>query len=42
MNHNSIDKDKGRLAATVHVYLTKGLFEIAKKDKPIVLSGGVA
>jgi len=39
---NNIDKDKGRLAATAQMYLAKGLFKIAKKDKPIVLSGGVA
>ncbi len=39
---NNINKDKGRLAATAQMYLTKGLFEIAKKDKPIVVSGGVA
>ena len=38
---------KGRLAATVHMYLAKGLFEIAQKISiekglPIVFSGGVA
>jgi len=34
--------DVGRLAATAQMYLAKGLFEIAKGGKPIVLSGGVA
>lgn len=42
----SIDKDRGMLAATAQMYLAKGFFEIAKQtageDKPIVLSGGVA
>ncbi len=39
------DKDKKRLAATVHSYLASGLFEIAKNvagGLPIVFSGGVA
>ncbi len=39
------DKDKKRLAATVHGYVARGLFEIAKKiagGLPIVFSGGVA
>ena len=43
---NSINKDKGRLAATAQMYLAKGFFEIAKQkagnEVPIVLSGGVA
>ncbi|UCH72228.1 MAG: carbamoyltransferase HypF [Thermoplasmatales archaeon] len=41
---NNIDKDKGKLAATTQMYLAKGLFEIAAKnrDKPLVFSGGVA
>lgn len=43
---NSINKDKGRLAATAQMYLAKGFFEIAKQkagnETPIVLSGGVA
>ena len=43
---NSINKDKGRLAATAQMYLAKGFFEIAKQkagnEAPIVLSGGVA
>jgi len=39
---NNIDKNKGSLAATAQMYLAKGLYEIAKKDKPIVMSGGVA
>ena len=42
----SIDKDRGMLAATAQMYLAKGFFEVAKQiageDKPIVLSGGVA
>ncbi|MCK4551048.1 MAG: carbamoyltransferase HypF, partial [Candidatus Aenigmarchaeota archaeon] len=39
------NKDKKQLAATVHEYVARGLFEIAKKvagDLPIVFSGGVA
>jgi hydrogenase maturation protein HypF len=43
---NSINKDKGRLAATAQMYLAKGFFEMAKQkagnEAPIVLSGGVA
>ena len=43
---DSIDKDKGRLAATAQMYLAKGFFEMAKqkagKKRHIVLSGGVA
>lgn len=43
---NSINKDKGRLAATAQMYLAKGFFEMAKQkagnEVPIVLSGGVA
>ena len=42
----SVDKDRGMLAATAQMYLAKGFFEVAKQiageDKPIVLSGGVA
>lgn len=39
----NLDKDKKRLAATVQIYLAKGLFEIASiSEKPIVVSGGVA
>jgi len=37
------DRDKKRLAATVQLYLAKGLYEIAKRfDKPIVFGGGCA
>ncbi|NOX71596.1 MAG: carbamoyltransferase HypF [Candidatus Micrarchaeota archaeon] len=39
------DKDKGRLAATVHNYLAEGLIEIAEragKSLPKTFSGGVA
>ena len=39
------DKDKKRLAATVHDYLSRGLFSIAdsaSRGFPIVFSGGVA
>ncbi len=39
------DKDKKRLAATVHDYLSRGLFSIAdsaSRGLPIVFSGGVA
>jgi hydrogenase maturation protein HypF len=37
------EKDKKRLAATVQIYLAKGLYEIASKfNKPIVFSGGCA
>jgi hydrogenase maturation protein HypF len=43
---NSINKDKGRLAATAQTYLAKGFSEIAKQKAgngiPTVLSGGVA
>ncbi|MCK5063139.1 MAG: hypothetical protein KAR23_04360, partial [Candidatus Aenigmarchaeota archaeon] len=38
-------KDKKRLAATVHDYLSRGLFSIAdsaSRGLPIVFSGGVA
>jgi hydrogenase maturation protein HypF len=40
-------EEKGKLAATVQMYIAKGLYEIAKtalkkKDMPIVFSGGVA
>lgn len=37
------EKDKKKLAATVQMYLAKGLYEIASKfNKPIVFSGGCA
>ena len=40
---NNIKKDKTSLAATAQMYLTSGLFEIARAfDKPVVVSGGVA
>jgi len=29
---NSINKDKGRLAATAQMYLAKGFFEMAKQN----------
>ena len=40
---DNFEKDKKRLAATVQMYLAKGLYEIASKfSKPIVFSGGCA
>ncbi|MFC2154677.1 carbamoyltransferase HypF [Candidatus Altiarchaeota archaeon] len=39
----NMEKKRGELAATVQMYLSKGLYTIAKEaDKPIVFSGGVA
>lgn len=39
----NIDKDKRRLAATVEIYIAKGLLKIAKQyNKPIVFTGGCA
>ncbi|MFH1470807.1 MAG: carbamoyltransferase HypF, partial [Candidatus Micrarchaeota archaeon] len=41
--YENLDKDKKRLAATVQMYLARGLLGIAKNmRKPIVFSGGVA
>jgi len=40
---NNFGKDKKMLAATVQMYLARGLYEIASKfEKPIVFSGGCA
>ncbi|MFH1187753.1 MAG: hypothetical protein V1688_02720, partial [bacterium] len=43
----NLDRDKKRLAATVHLYIASGLFEIAKKlntnkESKIIFSGGMA
>lgn len=39
---DNLDKEKARLAATVQIYLAKGLYQIASSlTKPIVASGGV-
>jgi len=40
--YNNRKKDNGRLAATVLIYIAKGLYELARRGKPIVFSGGVA
>ncbi len=38
----NIDTDKKRLAATAQLYIAKGLYEIASKNKHIYFAGGVA
>lgn len=43
--YDNINKNKKKLAATAHYYLSKGLYQIARRvrdDEEIVFSGGVA